>query len=139
MTGDDNTAYICGLSGAQVLPRYVNYTVPIPWEQTHSQDGPAVNHMWHMVGEEARSLTLNTAAAQVTVASTLVARLARRRHQPGCFGGLTPVLVAAQAQAAYETATSAFTFGKQRLVCDGFTRKCQARGEAQRQLGRKAG
>ena len=48
-----------------MLPRYVNYTVPIPWEQTHSQDGPAVNHMWHMVGEEARSLTLNTAAAQV--------------------------------------------------------------------------
>jgi len=46
----------------------VNYTVPIPWEQTHSQDGPAVNHMWHMVGEEARSLTLNTAAAQVPAA-----------------------------------------------------------------------
>ena len=57
---------------AQVLPRYVNYTVPIPWEQTHSQDGPAVNHMWHMVGEEARSLTLNTAAAQVVIASKAV-------------------------------------------------------------------
>ncbi len=51
-----------------------------------------------------------------------------------------PIAVpAAQAQAAYELATSAFSYGKQRLVCDGFTRKCRALGEGSRQLGRKAG
>ena len=56
------------------------------------------------------------------------------------FRLLTPALSAcAQAQAAYELATSAFSYGKQRLVCDGFTRKCRAQGDGNRQLGRKAG
>jgi hypothetical protein len=56
--------------------------------------------------------------------------------------GCVPTLllhITAQAQAAYELATSAFTLGKQRLVCDGFTRKCRARNEQSHKLGRKAG
>ncbi len=42
------------------------------------------------------------------------------------------IRVSMQAQVAYEMSTSAFTFGKLQLVCNGFTRQCQAQNQQNR-------
>ncbi len=66
MTSLEKTPATAALHAVQVVPRYVNYTVPIPWEETNSKFGPALNHMQRSANRpHERRRALNTAAYEV--------------------------------------------------------------------------